>query len=115
MITLRKLAVAFLLLVAMLSLASGWIAPDYATQNRDFLTQPPSRQFPLGTDELGRDNLSRLLSGLRLSLLLAAAGAAVSCAVAMLFGALSGFAGGITEALLLNTISLVESVPWLFL
>jgi len=112
---LRKWAAALLLLVAALSLASYWIAPDYATQNRDSIQQPPSRQFLLGTDELGRDNLSRLLTGLRLSLLLATAGAACSCVLALLFGALSGFAGGLAETFLLNCISLVESVPWLFL
>jgi peptide/nickel transport system permease protein len=112
---LRKWSVSFLLLLAALSLAAFWIAPDYATQNRDYILQAPGRQFLLGTDELGRDNLSRLLSGLRLSLLLSTAGAACSCVLALIFGALSGFAGGLVETLLLSCISLVESVPWLFL
>jgi peptide/nickel transport system permease protein len=111
----RRIAIMILLLVAALSLAALWLAPDYATQNRDFIQQAPSKQFLLGTDELGRDNLSRLLSGLRLSLLLATAGAACSSLLALLFGALSGFAGGFLETLLLSCISVVESVPWLFL
>jgi peptide/nickel transport system permease protein len=111
----RKTAILVLLLVGCLSLAANWIAPDYASQNRDAIQQAPSRQNLLGTDELGRDNLSRMLSGLRLSLLLSTAGAACACALALLFGALSGFAGGIVETLLLSCISLVESVPWLFL
>jgi ABC-type dipeptide/oligopeptide/nickel transport system permease subunit len=115
MSTLRKCAVALLLLVAAMSLAAAWIAPDYATQNRDAIAQGPSRQYLLGTDELGRDNLSRLLSGLRLSFLLSTAGAACACVLALLLGALSGFAGGLVETLLLNSINLVESVPWLFL
>jgi peptide/nickel transport system permease protein len=111
----RKMAIVILLLVGCLSLAALWIAPDYATQNRDSIQQAPSRQYLLGTDELGRDNLSRMLSGLRLSLLLSTAGAASACALALLFGALSGFAGGVVETLFLSCISLVESVPWLFL
>jgi ABC-type dipeptide/oligopeptide/nickel transport system permease subunit len=111
----RKWAIALLLLVGVLALAAVWIAPDYATQNRDNIQQAPSKQFLLGTDELGRDNLSRLLSGLRLSLFLSTAGAASSCVLALVFGALSGFAGGLVETLLLSCISLVESVPWLFL
>ena len=111
----HKLSVVFLLLIGTLSVTATWIAPDYAAQDRDNIQQAPSRRFPLGTDELGRDNLSRLLSGLRLSLLLSTAGAACSCVLALLFGALSGFAGGFIEMLLLNCISLVESVPWLFL
>jgi peptide/nickel transport system permease protein len=112
---LRTSAVVLLLLVGALALAAIWFAPDYATQDRDHILQPPGRQFLLGTDELGRDNLSRLLSGLRLSLALSAAGAACSCVLALVFGALSGFAGGFVETLLLSCISVVESVPWLFL
>ena len=112
---LQKLALVFLLLVGVLCIAAIWFAPDYASQNRDAIQQPPSKQYLLGTDELGRDNLSRLLSGLRLSLLLSTAGAACACILALLLGALSGFAGGPIETLLLSSISLVESVPWLFL
>jgi len=111
----QKYAVILLIVVAALSLAGVWIAPDYATQNRDFIQQPPSRQFLLGTDQLGRDNLSRLLSGLRLSLFLASAGAAFSCGLALVLGALSGFAGGFVETLFLSCIGVVDSVPWLFL
>ena len=74
-----------------------------------------SRQFLLGTDELGRDNLSRLLTGLRLSLWLATAGAACSCALALLFGALSGFAGGWIEttfpAPIADFVSLFDQLP----
>jgi peptide/nickel transport system permease protein len=112
---LQQCAAAVLILVAAISFAGIWIAPDYATQNRDFIQQPPSRQFLLGTDQLGRDNLSRLLSGLRLSLFLAAAGAALSCVLALILGALSGLAGGFVETLLLSCIGVVDSVPWLFL
>jgi len=111
----QKAAMMVLLAIAGLSLAGAWIAPDYATQNRDAIRQRPSTQFLLGTDDLGRDNLSRLLSGLRLSLLLSTAGAAGACVLAMFFGALSGFAGGVIETLLLSCISIVEAVPWLFL
>lgn len=111
----QKSAVVLLVLVAVVSLAGIWIAPDYVTQNRESIQQPPSRHFLLGTDQLGRDNLSRLLSGLRLSWLLASAGAAISCALALVFGALAGFAGGLVETLLLSCIGVVDSVPWLFL
>lgn len=112
---LRKSAVILLIAVAAVSLAGIWIAPDSTTQNRDFIQQGPSRQFLLGTDQLGRDNFARLLAGLRLSLFLAAAGAALSCAVALVLGAVSGFAGGMIETLLLSCVGVVDSVPWLFM
>jgi ABC-type dipeptide/oligopeptide/nickel transport system permease subunit len=115
MTVLRISAIAVLLLAAGTSLAALWIAPDYATQNRDCIQQEPSARYPLGTDELGRDSLSRLLSGLRLSLLLSTLAAACACSLALLFGAASGMAGGFLGKVMLNTINLVESVPWLFL
>jgi ABC-type dipeptide/oligopeptide/nickel transport system permease subunit len=113
--TAQRAAIAVLLLLACVSMAATGFAPDYAAQNRESIGIGPSKQFLLGTDQLGRDNFSRLLSGLRLSLLLATAGAACSCVLALLFGAVSGIAGGIVEMLLLSCISVVESVPWLFL
>lgn len=112
----RVCATILLVLMASLSLMAGWIAPaGYAAQNRDAISQSASRQFLLGTDELGRDNLARLLVGLRLSILLACSGAAVSCSLASLLGAVSGLTGGWLESAVLSCAGLMESVPWIFL
>ncbi len=112
----RLCAFIFLILIGALSLMSDQVAPaGYATQNRDAVNRDASTQFLLGTDELGRDNLARLLAGLRLSILLACAGAAIACAVAAVAGTISGLAGGWLESLMLSCIGVVESVPWIFL
>ena len=112
----RWVAVSVLLLVAGASLAAGWLdlAP-YETQFRDAVNAGPSRQFPLGTDELGRDRLSRLLQGTRVSLLLAPAAALLATATAALIGGVAGFMGGWVEKIILRVLDLFLSLPWLFL
>lgn len=65
----RTLASAMLGLILALSL---WPGLSYSRQNREFATAAPSARFPLGTDELGRDRLTRLLFATRISLLLSA-------------------------------------------
>src|SRR4051794_41748094 len=88
---LRRLSLAFLAVIAALSLMAGVVAPhDYAMQFRDRPNVAPSRAFPLGTDDLGRDRVSRLLAGSRISLLCApAVGVGVTAG-----GAAVGVAGG---------------------
>lgn len=111
----QKLALLVLGAIALASLAAGWIAPSYAEQFRDFLSAPPSRRFPLGTDELGRDRFARLLYGTRVSLLLAPAAALLSTVIAALLGGTAGYWGGRWERMVTSGIDLFLSLPWLFL
>jgi ABC-type dipeptide/oligopeptide/nickel transport system permease subunit len=99
---------------------AGLFAPQlarcpYDLQFRDAINAPPSAHFPLGTDELGRDRLSRLLYGTRVSILLAPAAAFLSVLVAALAGALAAWRRGRIEQLFLAVADLTLSVPWFFL
>ena len=112
----RIAAAAILLLMVLTALAGSWIAPGGGQlQFRDHLDEPPSRQFPLGTDTLGRDRFARLVSGARISLLLAPAAALL----AVLLGALIGIAAGLTRGWLAHTLEaacdLTLALPWFFL
>jgi peptide/nickel transport system permease protein len=111
----RKIALAVLVLVALASLAANWLAPSYSEQFRDAISAPPSAKFPLGTDELGRDRLARLLYGTRVSLLLAPAAALLSTLIAAFLGGTAGYAGGRWDRLVSSGIDLFLSLPWLFL
>src|SRR6201988_146924 len=111
----QKLAAAVLGLVILASLAAGWIAPSYSEQFRDAISAPPSSRFPLGTDELGRDRLARLLYGTRVSLLLAPAAALLSTLLAALVGGTAGYLGGRCERAVTAGLDLFLSLPWLFL
>jgi len=111
----QKLALGVLAVVVLASLAAGFIAPSYSEQFRDAISVPPSIRFPLGTDDLGRDRLARLLYGTRVSLLLAPAAAFLSTLLAGVIGGVAGYAGGRWERAVTAGIDLFLSLPWLFL
>jgi peptide/nickel transport system permease protein len=76
---------------------------------------PPNRQFWLGTDGVGRDLLSRLLYGGRLSLSVGIAANAVAISLALLIGGAAGFLGGKIDFTLMRFVDLVMSMPTFFL
>jgi len=110
----RAVAIVFLLFVAMAALtAELWVPSSYEVQFRTAFDAAPSKQFPLGTDALGRDRLARLIYGTRVSLLLAPAAAIFSCATAALLGISAGWAGGFAEVSIMSAADLFLSVPWM--
>jgi ABC-type dipeptide/oligopeptide/nickel transport system permease subunit len=112
----RTWAIGFLLMVAAVCLFAEFAAPaSYAHQFRDVPDAAPSHQHLLGTDDLGRDRLSRLLYGTRVSLLLAPAAALLSSFLAAVIGGAAGFAGGWVERCVMAATDLFLSLPWLFL
>jgi ABC-type dipeptide/oligopeptide/nickel transport system permease subunit len=107
----RLAAIVILGIVFLASLAPV----SYDTQSREAISAPPSRQFPLGTDDLGRDRFSRLLYGTRISLFLAPCAALVTLLIGAAVGITAGFAGGWWEGLAMRITDLFLSLPWLFL
>ena len=105
----RIIAICFLIVVALTAL----LPVRYERQFRDSPNVGPSRQFVLGTDDLGRDRMSRLIYGTRVSLLLATSAAILSCLAAAALGGLAGF--GIADKFILGAADLFLSLPWLFL
>src|SRR5713101_1543247 len=108
---------AFILCVifALMVLATIVVPAPYARQFRDMPNAGPSTAHPLGTDALGRDSLSRLLYGTRVSLLLAPAAALLSTLIAALLGSVAGLLGGWFERIVLAATVLSLALPWLFL
>jgi peptide/nickel transport system permease protein len=76
---------------------------------------PPSREFPLGTDSVGRDVLSRLIYGGRISLLIGLISAGISVVVGSSLGVLAGFRGGMLDVVLSRFADAVSTFPALFL
>ncbi len=112
----RRAASILLGLLAAAALFAGLLAPaPFDMQFRDFPNAAPSRQFPLGTDDLGRDRLSRLLYGARVSLLMAPAAAFCATLIAALIGIGAGLAGGWVERSVMLAADLFLSLPWMFL
>jgi ABC-type dipeptide/oligopeptide/nickel transport system permease subunit len=108
--------VALLLALALIIMAvfAPWLAPThYDDQNYSVAWQPPSAQFPLGTDPFGRDLLSRIIYGARISLSVALVVNVVSFVVGMPIGALAGWYGGIIDFLLMRLVDLMSAFPTL--
>lgn len=77
--------------------------------------KPGAEGHPLGTDELGRDILSRLLYSARISLLIGFSVAFVSVLVGSVVGAISGYFGGFVDTVFMRIVDVMNSVPSLFL
>ncbi|WP_374434078.1 ABC transporter permease subunit [Inhella sp.] len=104
------------------ALAAPWLAPhDPIEQYRAHMLTPPvwmdggSARFLLGTDELGRDILSRLLHGGRASLGLAAAAVLLSLIPGVLLGLLAAFYGRSAGPLIMRTMDILLALPGLLL
>ena len=108
-----------LLLVAIFADALAPYSP--IEQFRDHILTPPaweeggSRQFPLGTDDVGRDMLSRLMFGARLSLLIGLAVVALSLSVGTVLGLVAAFAGGAVDVAIMRVMDVFLVFPSLLL
>jgi peptide/nickel transport system permease protein len=107
-----------LLVLAGLALAAPWLAsvpPNAIPEDGLILSLPPSATHPFGTDPLGRDVLSRVLHGARVSLAIAVLSVALSCLLGLLYGATSGWCGGRADAVASRLLDVAMSVPRLLL
>lgn len=111
-------AFSVLLLLALLSYGSPLIARYILHQdpNRIDLSstyQPISKEHWLGTDELGRDQLARLLYGGRISLTIGLSGAFLTVTIGVFFGALAGFLGKWVDDVIMWFINTMSSIPFI--
>jgi len=120
-----KTAVAgliFLTLVILMALFADVISPHGpAEQYREFAKLPPAwmedgqLQFFLGTDYAGRDMLSRIIHGSRLSLLAGCVVVVLSMSIGVLLGLIAGYRGGWVETLIMRVMDTIMAVPGLLL
>lgn len=105
------------LLLVLLSAIVGPILSPYEATAQDVTNrlQPPSWAHPMGTDELGRDTLTRILAGGRVSLSVAALATSVALSVGTGIGSLAGYFGRWLDNLLMRLTDLALSLPDLFL
>ena len=115
----NKLAMVGLIILVLLigmAILAPWIAPQnpYAQNLADRL-QPPSAAHWLGTDALGRDILSRLIHGSRITLFIVGTVALISPLIGLLIGTVAGFAGGWVDQVLMRITDIFLAFPKLIL
>ncbi|HYG87824.1 MAG TPA: ABC transporter permease [Azospirillum sp.] len=107
---------AFILLLAAGAVLAPWIAPyDPIQQSWSAVRKAPSAAHWFGTDELGRDILSRLLWGARASLLAGVVPVVIAMGIGVPVGLLAGYAGGMTDALIGRFTDAMLACPFLIL
>src|SRR6266705_6827027 len=101
--------VVLLLVVAIFADVLAPRSPIANDQSRTF--QSPSWEYPLGTDQLGRDMLSRVIPGTRISLLVGVASVLLALLVGVPFGMIAGFYGGRVDTLIMRVMDLILAFP----
>lgn len=84
---------------------------SFKEQNIELMNDPPSESHILGTDEFGRDLLSRIIRGARISFMVGVLSVALSVVVGIIIGSIAGFYGGIVDVVLTTFADLTWSMP----
>jgi len=96
------------------ALLAPWIAPySYSYQDLDLGASPPSREHLLGTDILGRDLLSRILYGARVSLLVGFVATGVALVIGVSWGIIAGFFGGRVDSIMMRIVDILYGLPFI--
>jgi peptide/nickel transport system permease protein len=108
------------LMILVMLLMSALLAPvlapyDPTRQNLENDLRSYSRENPLGTDKLGRDILSRVLYGARISLLVGASTVVISLAIGLAIGSISGYFGGWADQWLMRLVDILMAFPGILL
>lgn len=114
----HHLAMVSLVILAVLggaALFAPLIAPYDPNELAGPFAAPPSIEFPLGTDQIGRDVLSRLLYGTRISLMVGVLATLISTTIGVILGLTAGYFGGITDMVIMRFTDMVMSFPYILL
>jgi peptide/nickel transport system permease protein len=110
------IGVALLLIIVLAAVFASWLAPhDPLQQNIAYRLDPPSADFWLGTDSYGRDVLSRLIYGARISLLVGFLAVLIAMVIGSSLGILAGYLGGWFDQLVMGLVDVLLSFPTLLL
>lgn len=108
------LAIVFIMMIV--SLAAPLIAPyDPVSIDVRNVFSPPSRSHPFGTDELGRDVLSRMIWGSRVSLQVGFLAVSIAIMIGTILGSLAGYYGGRLDSVIMRFVDIMLAFPTLFL
>ena len=103
-----------LLFMVVVALLTPWIAPySYEAQNLDLGASPPSAEHWLGTDIFGRDVLTQIMYGGRISLAVGFIATAVALVIGVTWGAVAGYVGGRVDAVMMRLVDILYALPFM--
>ena len=112
--------IGFLVLIALSVWVSGLMGkqilpydPNHSDMTKSFIW--PNAEHWFGTDQLGRDIFSRILDGTKISLFVGVAAVAISLSTGVLLGALAGYRGGRTDAIIMRVMDMMLAIPSILL
>ncbi len=109
------LGLSMLAALTISALAAPWVAPyPYDKTDLRYGAKPPTRAHLLGTDELGRDMLTRTLYGARVSFAVGLLATLVSLTIGVTYGAVAGFRGGRLDQVMMRAVDILYGLPFMF-
>ncbi len=111
-----KIGIVIIAFFSLLAIIAPMICPyDPSLIDQSNLLMPPSYKHLLGTDSLGRDLLSRIIFGARISLSIGLIAVGISVAIGLIFGAISGFYGGMIDSIIMRFVDIMLCFPTFYL
>ena len=113
---LTQFGLAIIIVLLFTAIFAPWLAPHdpMKVKTRDRL-KPPSKEHLLGTDDMGRDILSRIISGSRISIMVGVVVVSISLSIGVPLGAVSGYFGGKIDSILMRITDIFLGLPSLIL
>ena len=106
----------YILLLVVVAIITPFIAPyDYAYQDLALGASAPSSDHLLGTDTLGRDLLTRMMYGSRISLMVGFLATSVALVIGVIWGTVAGFSGGKIDAIMMRVVDTLYGIPFIIL
>ena len=106
----------YILLLVVVAIITPFIAPyDYAYQDLALGASAPSSDHLLGTDTLGRDLLTRMMYGSRISLMVGFLATSVALIIGVIWGTIAGFSGGKIDAIMMRIVDTLYGIPFIIL
>ena len=112
---LAMVSLVVLVILVGAALLAPWIAPYDPDAIVGTFSGAPCREFLLGTDQIGRDVLSRLLNAMRISLLVGVLATVISTVIGVVLGLIAGYFGGIADMAIMRFTDMVMSFPYILL
>ncbi len=107
-----KTSAGFLIIIFLLAILAPWVAPySYKTQDALNILSFPDSEHWLGTDRLGRDLLSRMIYGSRVSLFVGVCSTMLALVIGTIYGTISAYVGGRTDSLMMRIVDVVFALP----